>query len=279
MLASLCSPALAAPRVALVIGSASYAHAPALANPLNDAADIGAALDRLGFAVTRLENAGYAALRQGLLEFQRAAAASEVAVVFYAGHGIEVDQRNFLVPVTAEQIAAESLYWESVKDSEDLWEFRAYPDRYPDGTYMVLARNRLKRLKVSAGGAASASAKSRGTVEAYSVTGESVWVQSDKSSDFLVVGSNWIPGARYAPYPMRRGRYCGPSIRLQATVGRPCLATSVNSFSDAPRGRPPPPARTGVAMRSGIVVPACTSGLCDGERTAAQRGRAAMHSR
>ena len=135
--------------MALVIGSASYAHAPALANPLNDAADIGAALDRLGFAVTRLENAGYAALRQGLLEFQRAAAASEVAVVFYAGHGIEVDQRNFLVPVTAEQIAAESLYWESVKDSEDLWEFRAYPDRYPDGTYMVLARNRLKRLKVS----------------------------------------------------------------------------------------------------------------------------------
>ena len=128
--------------------------------------------------MTQFENAGYAALRQGLLEFQRAAAASEVAVVFYAGHGIEVDQRNFLVPVTAEQIAAESLYWESVKDSEDLWEFRAYPDRYPDGMYMVLARNRLKRLKVSAGGAASASAKSRGSIEAYSVTGESVWVQN-----------------------------------------------------------------------------------------------------
>ena len=54
----LAGPASAAQRVALVIGNASYAHAPALANPLNDAADIGAAFGRLGFAVTRIENAG-----------------------------------------------------------------------------------------------------------------------------------------------------------------------------------------------------------------------------
>ena len=70
-------PTQAAERVALVVGNAAYAHAPALANPLHDAADVGAALGRLGFAVTRLENAGYAALRRGLLEFTRAASASE----------------------------------------------------------------------------------------------------------------------------------------------------------------------------------------------------------
>ena len=100
-LATLCAPALAAQRVALVIGNATYAHAPLLANPLNDATDIGAALDRLGFSVTTIENADYAALRRGLLEFQQVASVSEMAVVFYAGHGIEVDQRNFLVPVDA----------------------------------------------------------------------------------------------------------------------------------------------------------------------------------
>ena len=107
-------PARAAERVALVVGNAAYAHAPQLANPLNDAADIGAALRRLGFAVTRLENADYAALRRGLLEFTRAASASEVAVVFYAGHGIEVDKRNFLVPVDARLLSDRDVEFETV---------------------------------------------------------------------------------------------------------------------------------------------------------------------
>ena len=113
-LAMLSLPAPASQRVALVIGNAGYAHASALANPLNDAADIGAALGRLGFSVTRIENAGYAALRRGLHEFQRAASASEVAVVYYAGHGIEVDRRNFLVPVDARLASDQDVEFEAV---------------------------------------------------------------------------------------------------------------------------------------------------------------------
>ena len=108
------SPAFAAQRVALVIGNATYAHVPALANPLNDAADIGGALDRLGFAVTRLENADRASLWRGLQEFALAASASEIAVVFYAGHGIEVDQRNFLVPVDARLASDQDVEFEAV---------------------------------------------------------------------------------------------------------------------------------------------------------------------
>ena len=114
VLTSLCGSALAVPRVALVIGNAAYAHAPALANPVHDATDVAAALTRLGFTVTRIENAGYAALRRGLMEFQRAASASEVAVVFYAGHGIEVDQRNFLVPVDARLANDQDVEFEAV---------------------------------------------------------------------------------------------------------------------------------------------------------------------
>ena len=114
VLTSLCGSVLAVPRVALVIGNAAYTHAPTLANPVNDATDVGAALTRLGFTVTRIENAGYAALRRGLLEFQRAASASEVAVVFYAGHGIEVDQRNFLVPVDARLASDQDVEFEAV---------------------------------------------------------------------------------------------------------------------------------------------------------------------
>ena len=69
--------------------------------PSTTANDIGAALERLGFAVTRMDNADQVELRRGLQQFSLAASASEMAVVFYAGHGIEVDRRNFLIPVDA----------------------------------------------------------------------------------------------------------------------------------------------------------------------------------
>ena len=108
------APAQAAKRVALVIGNAEYRHASRLANPLNDAADIAAALGRLGFAVTRLDNAGYDAMRKGLRAFTRAAATSEIAVVFYAGHGIEVDGRNFLIPVDARLASDQDVEYEAV---------------------------------------------------------------------------------------------------------------------------------------------------------------------
>lgn len=85
----------------LVIGNAQYAHAPRLANPLNDIADSSAALARLGFSFTELENANYAAFRRALPSFTRAASAADVAAVFYASHDIDMDQRNLLVPVDA----------------------------------------------------------------------------------------------------------------------------------------------------------------------------------
>ena len=114
LLTMLSTMASAAQRVALVIGNAAYAHAPALANPLNDAADVGDALGRLGFAVTRMENADRTALWRGLQEFALAASASEVAVVFYAGHGIEVDRHNFLVPVDARLASDQDVEFEAV---------------------------------------------------------------------------------------------------------------------------------------------------------------------
>ena len=101
-------------RVALVIGNARYAHAPALANPLNDAGDLGAALGRLDFKVTRLDNASYFDMIQGLRSFTRAASTAEVALVFYAGHGIEVDKRNFLIPVDARLQSDREVEFETV---------------------------------------------------------------------------------------------------------------------------------------------------------------------
>ena len=104
----------ASQRIALVIGNAAYEHAPGLANPLNDANDIGAALGRLGFKVTKLENADYDGMRRGLRAFTRAAPTSEIALVFYAGHGIEVDKRNFLIPVDARLLSDREVEFETV---------------------------------------------------------------------------------------------------------------------------------------------------------------------
>jgi hypothetical protein len=93
--------ALAETRVALVIGNTAYEHAPGLPNTQNDAADIAAALARLGFDVTRRDDQGFEGFRRTLLSFSRAASTADVAVVFYAGHGFEVDNQNYLVPVDA----------------------------------------------------------------------------------------------------------------------------------------------------------------------------------
>ena len=94
-------PALAADRVALVVGNGAYTHAGRLPNPANDASDVGAALRRLGFEVTIARDAGRTALNEALRYFTRRSASADVALVFYAGHAMEMDGVNYLLPVDA----------------------------------------------------------------------------------------------------------------------------------------------------------------------------------
>lgn len=95
-------PAFAADRVALVIGNGAYQRVPALPNPPRDASDVARALGRLDFKVTELNNATAADMRKALVEFGRAAEGSMMAVVFYAGHGMEAGGENWLIPTDAE---------------------------------------------------------------------------------------------------------------------------------------------------------------------------------
>jgi uncharacterized caspase-like protein len=95
-------PVFAAERVALVIGNGAYQRVPALPNPPRDAADIAHALERLDFKVSQLNNATAAEMRRALVEFGHAAEGSMMAVVFYAGHGMEAGGENWLVPTDAE---------------------------------------------------------------------------------------------------------------------------------------------------------------------------------
>lgn len=94
-------PAAAEKRVALVVGNSAYANAPALANPANDAADMARALTRLGFEVVLGRDLDKAQLDARVREFARALEGADVALLFYAGHGLQVAGRNYLVPVDA----------------------------------------------------------------------------------------------------------------------------------------------------------------------------------
>jgi uncharacterized caspase-like protein len=95
-------PALAAKRVALIIGNSTYQNAPQLANPANDAALMAATFKSAGFdVVDSRQNLTALDTRRVLREFADAAQNADVAVVYYAGHGLEVDGTNYLVPVDA----------------------------------------------------------------------------------------------------------------------------------------------------------------------------------
>ncbi|WP_424629051.1 caspase family protein [Bradyrhizobium sp. SYSU BS000235] len=89
-------------RVALVLGISSYEHVAKLPNPSNDAGAMANLLKKAGFDVVETyRDVGIAALRRAVGDFSDKAQDADVAVVFYAGHGIEVDGTNYLVPADA----------------------------------------------------------------------------------------------------------------------------------------------------------------------------------
>jgi uncharacterized caspase-like protein len=95
-------PALAEKRVALVIGMSEYRQVPRLPNPTRDADAMTALFQKAGFdLVESKRDLGIAGLRRALREFAEAAQDADIAVVYYAGHGMEVDGANYLIPVDA----------------------------------------------------------------------------------------------------------------------------------------------------------------------------------
>ena len=98
----ICHPAWAANRVALVIGNSAYKNAALLANPANDAAIVEETLKKAGFDIVQTRTDLQATeMRRALRDFADTARDSDVAVVYYAGHGIELEGTNYLIPTDA----------------------------------------------------------------------------------------------------------------------------------------------------------------------------------
>lgn len=92
-------PAWAERKVALVVGNSAYVSVPRLPNPRNDASDVIARLKSIGFEVTPGLDLDRNGFLQSLATFGRAAEGADVALFFYAGHGLQVSGQNYLVPV------------------------------------------------------------------------------------------------------------------------------------------------------------------------------------
>ena len=95
-------PAFAEKRVALVLGNSAYQNVAPLTNPANDGAKMAATLKDAGFdVVDSRRDLPAAETRRALRDFADRARDADIAVVYYAGHGIEVDGTNYLIPVDA----------------------------------------------------------------------------------------------------------------------------------------------------------------------------------
>jgi uncharacterized caspase-like protein len=96
------APALAERRVALVIGVSNYQQVPKLTNPARDADAMASLFKRAGFDVVNSQrDLGLSDLRHVIREFSDLSRDADISVVYYAGHGLEVDGTNYLVPADA----------------------------------------------------------------------------------------------------------------------------------------------------------------------------------
>jgi len=100
-------------RYALVIGNAGYKGSP-LKNPVNDAQDMAASLRRLGFFVIEKENRSQKEMTDSIREFGNLIAKGGVGLFYYAGHGMQVNGKNYLIPVNANIQHEDEVAYESV---------------------------------------------------------------------------------------------------------------------------------------------------------------------
>ena len=101
-------------RIALVIGNSAYQNATPLPNPINDARLVAKSLRDLGFEVSEGVDLTNPAMNQLIRDFLRTAPSAQLALVFYAGHGLQVDGRNYLVPIDAKLLARTDLAFETI---------------------------------------------------------------------------------------------------------------------------------------------------------------------
>ena len=166
------TPARAEPRIALVIGNSNYGpEIGKLTNPVNDANLIAQSLQQTGFQVTRLTDVNYKAMKRAIADFgDKLAAAGQNAtgLFFYAGHGVQSQGANYLIPIDADISRENDIDIEAISADEVMKQFEFANSRV---SIMVLdaCRNSLMQRSVRSATRGLAPMNSaQGTFVAYS---------------------------------------------------------------------------------------------------------------
>lgn len=107
--------AISGKRFALLIGNSNYIHGGNLHNPVNDVRDIKRALESLGFTVIKYENCTQKEMKMAINDFGRRLNSQDVGLFFYAGHGVQVRGRNYLLPVDAKLDSEQDAEYDCVR--------------------------------------------------------------------------------------------------------------------------------------------------------------------
>jgi uncharacterized caspase-like protein len=168
-------------RTALIIGNSTYRESP-LRNPVNDARAMAKTLRDLGFTVLAHENANKRTMEAAIIEFGRRLGEGGVGFFYYAGHGLQVRGRNYLVPVDAD-IDSEAITRIAAVDVDLLLEQMAEAKNRVNIVILDACRNNPfeRKLRGASRGLAAVDA-ARGTLVAYATAPGSVAADGDGSN-------------------------------------------------------------------------------------------------
>ena len=169
------------PRLALLIGNSAYRESP-LRNPVNDVRAMAQRFKELGFTVLVHENATKRTMEAAIIEFGRRLTEGGVGAFYYAGHGLQVRGRNYLVPVDAE-IEDEASTRVAAVDVELLLEQMAEAKNRVNMVILDACRNNPfeRRMRGGSRGLAAVDA-ARGTLVAYATAPGSVAADGDSKN-------------------------------------------------------------------------------------------------
>lgn len=207
-------------KVALVIGNSNYAHSVALSNPANDAALIAAALRDAGFEVIEGRDLGKTAMNEKVDQFAEAAYDAEVALVYYAGHGMQIDNQNYLIPVDAQLEKAAQLQSRTISVSYMLSKLP------PDPAVSILILDAC-RDNPFARALAAALPKTRSSAVGVGLAAVQANAQSYGSGGLLIAYATdpgavaYDGGEQHSPYSAALTRHLTtPGLEIQAALTR-----------------------------------------------------------
>lgn len=159
--------AMAAKRVALVVGNGAYKSAP-LKNPTNDATDMAALLEKLDFEVIKVLDGTKKEMLSSLANFSRKLKKSEVGLFYFAGHGMQVNNRNYLLPTGVNVLDEDDIEFEAVDAGRIIGKMRAADNSFNVVILDACRNNPFKRSFRSTSQGLARMDAPKGTIIAYS---------------------------------------------------------------------------------------------------------------